>query len=347
MIDYAKKIEEAIIQGEWTTVSDTAEAWVCAAGLKHDPRPYFALNVVQLLGVNIGAAWQTHERSLQDAAHIEAVKGWVDALVTDHPANASIHLIAGLFLAQSGQSEQSVLHYKEAIRLDPGASHPHYFLAQIHERADRMDMAIREYREAVKLDPMYTAARTNLGVAYQQQGQFEMAIPQYREVIKQNPDDPLAHANLASALAEQGKLEAAIMEYKEALKLNPRMRKHTLPSAISIIKKIASILRSKRIGPLWKPIQVLLPAETALGWILFDGGNKQEAMERFNRASRAIPMTRKRISGSLESMQNATNRKPPSNSTPKLSSLKKTPIKKAPLCRMRIRQAAPGISSKR
>ena len=124
MIDYAKKIEEAIIQGEWTTVSDTAEAWVCAAGLKHDPRPYFALNVVQLLRGEFGAAWHTHERSLQDAAHIDAVKGWVDALVTDHPANTSVYLIAGLFLAQSGQSEQSVLRYKEAIRLDPGASTP-------------------------------------------------------------------------------------------------------------------------------------------------------------------------------------------------------------------------------
>jgi Tfp pilus assembly protein PilF len=31
------------------------------------------------------------------------------------------------------------------------------------------------------------------------------------------------------------------------------------------------------------------PAETALGWILFEGGNKQEAMDRFNRALKGNP----------------------------------------------------------
>ena len=222
MIDYAKKIEEALVRGEWTTVSATAEAWACAVGLNRDPRPYFALNVVQLIRGEYGAAWQTHARALQEPADIDIVKSWVDALLKEQPENASIHFVAGLFLAQSGQSEDSIARYKEAIRLDPRAPQPRYFLAQIHERADRMDMAIKEYREAVKLDPTFTAARTNLGVAYQQQGQYEMAIQQYREVIKLNPNDPLAHANLGAALAEQGKLEAAIVEYKEALKLNEK-----------------------------------------------------------------------------------------------------------------------------
>lgn len=222
MSDYAKKIEDALVRGEWATVAATAEAWVCAAGLNRDPRPYFALNVVQLTRGEFGAAWQTHARALQEPADIEAVKGWIDRLLKEYPDNAHIHFVAGLFLAQSGQSEQSVSRYKDAIRLDPLAPQPHYFLAQIHERADRMDMAIKEYREAVKLDPTFTAARTNLGVAYQQQGQYEMAIPQYREVIKLNAQDPLAHANLAGALAEQGKLEAALVEYKEALKLNDK-----------------------------------------------------------------------------------------------------------------------------
>ena len=161
---------------------------------------------------------------------------------------------------------------------------------------------------------MYTAARTNLGVAYQQQGQFEMAVPQYREVIKQNPDDPLAHANQPSALAEQGKLEAAIMEYKEALSCTLAMRKHTLPSAISIIKKIALILRSKRIGPLWKPTQVFLPRNRTRMDSSTAATNRKRWIGSIVR-SKAIPMTRKRTSGSLESTPNATNRNPPSNST--------------------------------
>ncbi len=78
MIDYAKKIEGALVRGEWTAVAVTAEAWICAVGVNHDPRPYFALNVVQLIKGEFGAAWQTHARALQEAADIEAIKNWVD-----------------------------------------------------------------------------------------------------------------------------------------------------------------------------------------------------------------------------------------------------------------------------
>jgi hypothetical protein len=113
MIDYAKKIEEALIRGEWTIVSATAEAWACAVGLNRDPRPYFALNVVQLIRGEYGAAWQTHARALQEPADIEVVKNWVDCLLKEQPDQARIHFVAGLFLAQSGQSEDSVARYKE------------------------------------------------------------------------------------------------------------------------------------------------------------------------------------------------------------------------------------------
>src|SRR3712207_9530969 len=79
MVDYAKTIEEAVVRGEWSTVASTAEAWVCAVGFKQDPRPYFALNVVQLIRGEFGAAWQTHARSLQEPADIETIKVWVDS----------------------------------------------------------------------------------------------------------------------------------------------------------------------------------------------------------------------------------------------------------------------------
>ncbi|HET7059039.1 MAG TPA: hypothetical protein VFI05_09915, partial [Nitrospiraceae bacterium] len=85
MIDYAKKIEDALVRGEWTTVAATAEAWACAVGLTRDPRPYFALNVVQLISGEYGAAWQTAARALQEPADIEVIKGWVDRLLKEHP----------------------------------------------------------------------------------------------------------------------------------------------------------------------------------------------------------------------------------------------------------------------
>src|SRR5579884_2865482 len=214
--------EQAILGSDWAGLETAAHGWLSRVTSGSDPRPHFALNVVQLIKADFGAAWQTHAKCLQEAADIEAVRTWVEGLLQQHQDRASVHLVVGLFLAQSGKSEQSIARYKDAIRLDPTSPYAHYFLAQIYERSERMEMAVKAYREAVKLDPVYAAARTNLGVAYQHQGQLELAIPQYREVIKLNPNDAIAHANLACALAEQGKIEAAVAEYKEAIRLNPR-----------------------------------------------------------------------------------------------------------------------------
>ncbi|HNL90138.1 MAG TPA: tetratricopeptide repeat protein, partial [Nitrospira sp.] len=223
MHQHQHKIDTALLAGDWDRFGYEAGVWVRtveAAGEK-DPCPYFALNVTHLLRGEFADAWRVHAHALQETADIDRVGDWLAAILKQHPDNAHVNLVQGMFLAQSGQSEQSVVFYKEAAKLAPQSAYPHYFLAQIHERAAHLEMAIKEYREAVKLDPSFAAARTNLGVAYQEQGRLEMAIPQYREVIKLNPNDALAHANLGCALAEQGKVEPALQSYKEALRLNP------------------------------------------------------------------------------------------------------------------------------
>ncbi|WP_455371039.1 tetratricopeptide repeat protein, partial [Petrachloros mirabilis] len=186
MSEYQTKCETALCSGDWNHAAQEALAWARhPASVEHvDPRPHFVLNVVHLIKGHFADAWASHAKCLMEESDIAQVKNWVDELIARHATNASAHLVMGLFLAQSGQSEQSMQSYKEAAKLAPESAYPHYFLAQIHERANHLEMAIKEYKEAVRLDPTYAPARTNLGVAYQEQGRLEMAIPQYREVIK-------------------------------------------------------------------------------------------------------------------------------------------------------------------
>jgi len=117
--------------------------------------------------------------------------------------------VMGLFLAQSGQSEQSIAAYKQSAKLAPQSAYPHHFLAQIHERANHLEMAIKEYREAVRLDPFLCAGADQLGVAYQEQGRLEMAIPQYREVIKLNPNDSVATQTSPAPLRNRARWSSA------------------------------------------------------------------------------------------------------------------------------------------
>ena len=212
-------VSEVIICGDWDGALERGQAW--ADSESGGPLAYFALNAVYLLKGDFRLAWQMYPKCLQEEGDITKVQEWVDRLRQEHPATSSVHLLYGLFLAQSGQSENSIGSYHEAMKHDPQSPYPHFFLAQIQQRMGRIDQAIKSYREAVRLDPTYIAARLNLGVAFQEQGQLEMAIPQYREIIKMRPNDLLGHMNLGCALAEQGKIDAAIVSYKEAVKLDP------------------------------------------------------------------------------------------------------------------------------
>ncbi|MYA27778.1 MAG: tetratricopeptide repeat protein, partial [Nitrospira sp. SB0666_bin_27] len=212
-------IEHAIVRGDWDAVIEAATHW--SQGGTTGPRAFFALNIVYLLKGEFALAWKMYAKSLQEEADIANVREWVDRLSQMYPEEGFVHLMHGMFLAQSGQSEQSITSYHKAIELAPDSPFPHFFLAQIYQRMSQTDKAIKAYRQAVKLDPAYAAARLNLGAAYQEHGQLEMAIPQYRELIKLAPGDALGYVNLACALAEQGKIDAAIREYKTAVQLNP------------------------------------------------------------------------------------------------------------------------------
>ncbi|MBX3306186.1 MAG: tetratricopeptide repeat protein, partial [Nitrospira sp.] len=182
MNTHQQQCEAAIVAGAWDTLFAESMAWSRDPDGAKDPRPLFARNVVYLVQGRFADAWKTHALCLEAQEHIAAVGSWMNDLLEREGSSGYAHLVQGLFLAQSGQSEQSMGPYAEAARLLPQSAYPHYFLAQIHERAGHVERAIKEYREAVRLAPDYGPARMNLGVAYQDQGRLEMAIKEYREV---------------------------------------------------------------------------------------------------------------------------------------------------------------------
>ena len=110
-------IEQAILRGDWDAVIDAATQWTQSATA--GPRAFFALNAMYLLKGEFGLAWQMHAKSLQDEADIANVREWADRLNTTYPEEGYVHLLYGLFLAQSGQSEQSIKSYQTAIQLAP------------------------------------------------------------------------------------------------------------------------------------------------------------------------------------------------------------------------------------
>ena len=88
---------------------------------------FFALNVVYLLKGEFALAWKMYAKSLQEEADIADVREWVDRLSKTYPEEGYAYLLHGMFLAQSGQSEQSIASYQKAIELTPDSPFPHFF----------------------------------------------------------------------------------------------------------------------------------------------------------------------------------------------------------------------------
>ena len=96
-------IEQAILKGDWDAVLIAATHWTQSETV--GPRAFIALNIVYLLEGEFALAWKMYAKSLQEEADIANVREWVDRLSTTHPEEGSVHLLQGMFLAQSGQSE--------------------------------------------------------------------------------------------------------------------------------------------------------------------------------------------------------------------------------------------------
>lgn len=289
MSEIATQIEAAWIGGHLDAAQQLAEGWLRETeqqGL-HDPRPAFTLNVGHLMSGDMAMAWAYHGRALQDAADIETVTTWLAQIRERQGDNGWLHLVTGLCLSQSGQSEPSMAHFKQAIMLLPTLPQPHQFLAQVYERAARTDMAIREYKEAVRLDGTYTPARAALGMLYQAQGQLELALPQFREVVRLRPNDAMGHGMLASALATQGKFEPALKAYKEAVRLDPRNAElhFALGKYYQDRGRIQLALQEYREAVAID--QDFSPAHTELGWMMLEQSDPLNAMDAFNRALRS------------------------------------------------------------
>jgi len=112
-------------------------------------------------------------------------------------------------LLKTGQVDEAIRQYQEAIRLKPRYADAHSNLGVAFLRQGRVDEAIRQYQEAIRLKPQYADAHYNLGIVLVKTGQMDEAIRQYREAIRLKPDYADACNNLGIALVTVGLVDEA------------------------------------------------------------------------------------------------------------------------------------------
>ena len=150
----------------------------------------------------------------------EAITHYRKALEID-PNYVLAHYSFGPALASRGQFDEAIAHYRKALEIEPDYALGHYNLGNALAGRGQFGEAISHYRKALEIKPDYAEAHYNLGLALADRGQFEDAITHYRKALEIEPNDADAHNNLGAALAGRGQFDQAITHFQEAVKIKP------------------------------------------------------------------------------------------------------------------------------
>jgi protein O-mannosyl-transferase len=131
------------------------------------------------------------------------------------------HTSLGKVLARQGQFAAAIEHYREAVRINPQYANAQFHLGVALASTGQLGEALAQYQKTLELAPDNIDARNNAGAILLRQARFAEAIGQFEKTLAVKPDDETAHVNLGLALAAQGQLDAALAHYQRALEINP------------------------------------------------------------------------------------------------------------------------------
>ncbi len=139
--------------------------------------------------------------------------------VTRH--NAVAHNQIGIELAETGQLEEALVHFRAAFEADPSSAEARFGQGFVLEKQSRPAEAIAEYNAALRLKPAYWLARIRLAGVYWDSGDRANALEQYRLALAQNPAHSLGQLRVGIAAQERGDLQAAAKAFAETVRLDP------------------------------------------------------------------------------------------------------------------------------
>ena len=143
------------------------------------------------------------------------------ALIAKHPSGFILHHVLCLALDGQQKFSESVVSYKNALKLQPNMPDLLFNLGIALNHLNKLDEAVLAYRQAIQTKPDFFEAHGNLGTVLQAQGQLDEAITSYQTGLKINPQDARGHFNLGTALRDKGLLAEAVSAYQQAIKLFP------------------------------------------------------------------------------------------------------------------------------
>ncbi len=164
------------------------------------------------------------------------------------PKDKDLRLIAGYIHTHSGQSEEAVKDFTEALEIDPKVPTAYMNRGFVLNDMGQGSKAVADFNEALKLRPDYGQAHLGLAYANLQLHRSRAALAEVNAAAKQLGENKATHMGRGEAYRQEVLLRQAEVEYREAMKLAPTdpqihlaladvlYRLHRYPEAIDVLQ---------------------------------------------------------------------------------------------------------------
>jgi tetratricopeptide (TPR) repeat protein len=135
--------------------------------------------------------------------------------------NFVAHNNLGFSLAEQGNYNEAIVHYRKAIRIFPGICDPYFNLGFISYKLGNIQEAFFHFQNEIVCNPNSARSYYMLGNLYFELKQIDNAIVHYAKALKIRPNYVEAMTNLGVSLVLIGKYDESLALFKEAIRINP------------------------------------------------------------------------------------------------------------------------------
>jgi protein O-mannosyl-transferase len=130
----------------------------------------------------------------------------------------------GVALMERGEPQLAAQHFVAAVRLSPDLASPHYNVAVLLQKQNRLDDAEHEYRAALALSSdqaEIVQSHNNLGILYLGEGKYGAAVTELSAAIAIDPSSENSYIGRGTAEMQTMNVDAAIADFRKAVQIAP------------------------------------------------------------------------------------------------------------------------------
>ena len=207
---------------------------------------------------------------------------------------------SGCCSAPTGQVDEAIATYQQALALKGDYPDAHYNLANALLEKNRPREAAEHFRIALRSIPDSAGAANNLGIALAAEDKPQDAVAAFRAAVAADPNAAVAHRNLADALASAGQIPRRSRSSSAPSRSTRRTPPRTTTSASCCCRRADARRRSRRCAPPWRSRRSRWTRTTTWASRSGSSGDLEGAIDQFRQALAIDANVRRRATQSRD-----------------------------------------------